>query len=244
MTHTAMVFLVHRHPGPADAAGTGGREGQRGPHQGRSRTGCARTSPSWPPTECEGRGPPTKGINLAADYIAAEFKKAGLQAGRQGRHATSSRSRIPGAALEHAAPLVLRGPHGQKIELKPGVALPSAGHVRHGQGRGRPAGLRRLRHHQPPRTPTTTTTRASTRPARSSSCSATRRARAQPRVASAATGGGATARSPRSCRTPRSTRPSPSSSSTTGTPPRPATTWSTSTTPPPPPARRSCPPST
>src|SRR5229473_1749212 len=29
--------------------------------------------------ECEGRGVTTKGINLAADYIATEFKKAGLQ---------------------------------------------------------------------------------------------------------------------------------------------------------------------
>src|SRR5262245_557793 len=28
--------------------------------------------------ECEGRGVNTRGINLAADYIAAEFKKAGL----------------------------------------------------------------------------------------------------------------------------------------------------------------------
>src|SRR6266851_6961658 len=29
--------------------------------------------------ECEGRGVTTKGINLAADFIAGEFKKAGLQ---------------------------------------------------------------------------------------------------------------------------------------------------------------------
>ena len=31
--------------------------------------------------ECEGRGVETKGIKLAADYIAAEFKKAGLKPG-------------------------------------------------------------------------------------------------------------------------------------------------------------------
>src|SRR5258708_25608770 len=31
--------------------------------------------------ECEGRGVETKGINRAADYIAAEFKKAGLKPG-------------------------------------------------------------------------------------------------------------------------------------------------------------------
>ncbi len=31
--------------------------------------------------ECEGRGPTTKGINLAADYIADQFKNAGLKPG-------------------------------------------------------------------------------------------------------------------------------------------------------------------
>ena len=31
--------------------------------------------------ELEGRGPTTKGINKAADYIADEFKKAGLKPG-------------------------------------------------------------------------------------------------------------------------------------------------------------------
>ena len=29
--------------------------------------------------ECEGRGPTTKGLNLAADYISESFKKAGLK---------------------------------------------------------------------------------------------------------------------------------------------------------------------
>ena len=31
--------------------------------------------------ECEGRGPTTKGLDRAADYIANEFKKAGLKPG-------------------------------------------------------------------------------------------------------------------------------------------------------------------
>ena len=31
--------------------------------------------------ECEGRGPTTKGLVLAGDYIANEFKKAGLKPG-------------------------------------------------------------------------------------------------------------------------------------------------------------------
>src|SRR5437763_15833696 len=34
--------------------------------------------------ECEGRGPGTKGIDLAADRIAATFKKAGLKGGMKG----------------------------------------------------------------------------------------------------------------------------------------------------------------
>src|SRR5438309_880072 len=29
--------------------------------------------------ECEGRGPTTKGLDRAADYIAGEFRKAGLK---------------------------------------------------------------------------------------------------------------------------------------------------------------------
>ena len=37
--------------------------------------------------ELEGRGVTTQGINLAADYIAAEFKKAGLKpAGKDGSY--------------------------------------------------------------------------------------------------------------------------------------------------------------
>src|SRR5208283_4771063 len=35
--------------------------------------------------ECEGRGAETKGINLAADYIAGEFEKSGLKPGVEGK---------------------------------------------------------------------------------------------------------------------------------------------------------------
>src|SRR5262245_30495666 len=70
--------------------------------------------------EYEGRGPTTQGINKAADYIANEFKKAGLKPGGMGgtyfQHFT-----IPGARLLAPATMKLRGPLGQEIVLKQGV---------------------------------------------------------------------------------------------------------------------------
>ncbi|HXG10101.1 MAG TPA: M20/M25/M40 family metallo-hydrolase [Gemmataceae bacterium] len=70
--------------------------------------------------ECEGRGPGTRGIDLAADYIANEFKKAGLRpAGEFGSYFQPFA--IAGAVLENCSPLVLHGPKGQTIELKQGV---------------------------------------------------------------------------------------------------------------------------
>jgi Zn-dependent M28 family amino/carboxypeptidase len=68
--------------------------------------------------ECEGRGVTTQGINLAADYIANEFKKAGLQpAGADGTYFQPFP--MSGASkLESPNSLVLVGPNGQEIELK------------------------------------------------------------------------------------------------------------------------------
>ena len=57
---------------------------------------------------CEGRGPTTKGINLAADYIAAEFKKIGLKPGFKGGYFQPFT--IPGAE----ATLALDGPAGRR----------------------------------------------------------------------------------------------------------------------------------
>ncbi len=69
--------------------------------------------------ECEGRGPTTKGINLAADYIANEFKKAGLKPG--GKDDTYFQPfAILGAKLEGRPRLALQGPAGQQIELAAG----------------------------------------------------------------------------------------------------------------------------
>lgn len=72
--------------------------------------------------ECEGRGPLTRGINLAADYIASEFKKAGLKPGNvDGKYFQPFT--IPGATLEAPAKLVFQGPPGQAMELRQGVSF-------------------------------------------------------------------------------------------------------------------------
>jgi Zn-dependent M28 family amino/carboxypeptidase len=68
---------------------------------------------------CEGRGVATQGINRAADYIAAEFRKAGLKPG--GTNGTYFQPfPIPGGVLEAGPHLALTGPLGQRVELKAG----------------------------------------------------------------------------------------------------------------------------
>jgi hypothetical protein len=70
--------------------------------------------------ECEGRGPGTKGIDKAADYIAVEFKKAGLRpGGKDGSYFQPFT--INANVLDEPARLALKGPLGQDIELKQGV---------------------------------------------------------------------------------------------------------------------------
>src|SRR5262245_19678867 len=69
--------------------------------------------------ECEGRGPTTKGINTAAQYIADQFKAAGLKPG--GKDGSWFQPfTIPGATLRGTAKLVLHGPLGQEIVLTQG----------------------------------------------------------------------------------------------------------------------------
>ncbi len=70
--------------------------------------------------ECEGRGPTTHGINLAADYIAAEFKKAGLAPGGV-EGGWFQPFTIPAAILDAPATLALSGPRGQRLALRQGV---------------------------------------------------------------------------------------------------------------------------
>lgn len=69
---------------------------------------------------CEGRGPGTQGIDKSADYIANEFKKAGLKpANPDGSYFQPFT--INGATLQGTPRLVFKGPRGQVIELKQGV---------------------------------------------------------------------------------------------------------------------------
>ena len=62
--------------------------------------------------ECEGRGVATRGINLAADYIAHEFDKAGLRPGGPD-HGYFQPFTMAGGVLESPNSLTLHGPTGQ-----------------------------------------------------------------------------------------------------------------------------------
>ena len=67
--------------------------------------------------ECEGRGVQTKGIHRAADYIAAEFTKAGLKPGGPDKFFQPF-SIFGQSKLEGKSSMKLKGPLGQEIELK------------------------------------------------------------------------------------------------------------------------------
>ncbi|HTU88503.1 MAG TPA: M28 family peptidase [Gemmataceae bacterium] len=70
--------------------------------------------------QCEGRGPGTRGIDKAADYIADQFKKAGLKpAGADGSYFQPFT--INANVLDEPARLALTGTQGQTIALKQGV---------------------------------------------------------------------------------------------------------------------------
>ena len=70
--------------------------------------------------ELEGRGPTTQGLVKAADYVADQFKKAGLKPG--GVDGTWFQPfPYPANVLDEPARLTLKGPKGQEIELKQGI---------------------------------------------------------------------------------------------------------------------------
>ncbi|HLN28371.1 MAG TPA: M28 family peptidase [Gemmataceae bacterium] len=69
--------------------------------------------------QCEGRGVDTQGINLAADYIVTQFKKAGLKPGGK-ENSYFQPFEINGfPVLEGRPRLLLHGPLGQEVELTP-----------------------------------------------------------------------------------------------------------------------------
>lgn len=67
--------------------------------------------------ECEGRGPGTKGIDLAADYIANEFKNAGLKSGAGTDNYFQPFTMSGSPKLGAPNSLRFNGPQGQEIEL-------------------------------------------------------------------------------------------------------------------------------
>src|SRR5262249_2198284 len=71
--------------------------------------------------ECEGRGITTKGINLAADYIADQFRQAGLKPAGTGGNYFQPFTMRGSSKLESPNRLVLRGPLGQQIEFTQGT---------------------------------------------------------------------------------------------------------------------------
>jgi len=71
--------------------------------------------------ECEGRGVGTLGLDLAAYYIAAQFKKAGLKPGGVNGTYFQPFPFARGGQLDGDSTLTIHGPDNKKIELKQGV---------------------------------------------------------------------------------------------------------------------------
>lgn len=71
--------------------------------------------------ECEGRGVGTKGLDKAADYIADQFKKAGLKPGGVDGTYFQPFPFATNAQLDGESELILQGPKDKKIALKQGA---------------------------------------------------------------------------------------------------------------------------
>lgn len=68
--------------------------------------------------ECEGRGVGTQGLDLAAEYIAAQFRKAGLKPGGINGTYFQPFPYATGAVADGESTLSLTNPEGKKITLK------------------------------------------------------------------------------------------------------------------------------
>src|SRR5262245_54681994 len=88
--------------------------------------------------ECEGRGPETKGLILAGDYIANEFKKAGLKPGGVDGSYFQPFA-VAGAKLDSPARFVLTSPSGVQLTLDQGKDFNPLGIS--GSGKAKEAGL-------------------------------------------------------------------------------------------------------
>jgi hypothetical protein len=85
---------------------------------------------------CEGRGVATQGINLAADYIAQEFAKAGLKPAMPNGSYFQPFTINGGPILEGPNQLILKGPLGQEITLVDGGGDGTATRDKHFQTLG------------------------------------------------------------------------------------------------------------
>jgi hypothetical protein len=70
--------------------------------------------------ECEGRGVGTNGLDLAAHYVAAQFKKAGLKPGGVNNTYFQPFIFSTGAQADGESTCVITGPTGEKFDLKQG----------------------------------------------------------------------------------------------------------------------------
>ena len=94
--------------------------------------------------ECEGRGPATEGLKKAGDYVAAEFKKAGLKPGNPDGTWFQNFT-IDRRDTRSAGRTCLSGAGQEGAEAQAGSRLLPDGHQRVRQARRRGDGLRRLR---------------------------------------------------------------------------------------------------
>src|ERR1700724_1937994 len=68
--------------------------------------------------ECEGRGVGTKGLDKAAEYIAAQFAQAGLKPGGVNGTYFQPFPFATNTELDGVSTMVLQGPQDQKLILK------------------------------------------------------------------------------------------------------------------------------